>query len=92
MNTRKGRENLKNFPILLDSGCSPTIVMVRLVFFKLYPEKYTVMQWNMQAGNITTNIKVKVYFTLPSLSVKNSVTWKCHMDNSAKGRYHMILG
>ena len=55
-------------------------------------EKYSVMQWQTQDINITTNIKVKVDFTLPALSLTNVVTWKCHMDDSAKGRYDMILG
>ena len=50
------------------------------------------MQWNTQAGNITTNLKVNIYFTLPALSVKNVVTWDCRLDDSAKGRYYMILG
>ena len=31
-------------------------------------------------------------FTLPTLSVTNVVIWKCHLDDSAKGRYDMILG
>ena len=30
MNTRKSKERFKNFRILLDSGCSSTIVMERL--------------------------------------------------------------
>ena len=50
------------------------------------------MQWHMQAGNITTNFKAKVYFTLPTLSTTNDFTWKWHVDESAKGRYDMILG
>ena len=50
------------------------------------------MQWHMQAGNITTNIKVEVDFTLPELSFTDVVTWKCHVDESAKGRYDVILG
>ena len=48
------------------------------------------MQWNTQAGNITTNLKVKVYFTLPELNATNIVTWKCHVDDYAKGIYNMI--
>ena len=36
-------------------------------------EKYAVMQWPTQAINFITNIKVKVYFTLPALSMTNSV-------------------
>ena len=50
------------------------------------------MQWQTQTGNITTDFKVKVDFTLPKLSGKNVVTWKCHVDDSAKGKYGMILG
>ena len=90
MNTRKGRAKFKSFQVLLDSGCSSTIIMVRLVE-KLNPYKDAVMQWHAQAGNITTNLKVQIYFTLPALIAKNVVTWKCHMDDSSKGGYDMIL-
>ena len=48
------------------------------------PKKYAVMQWHKQAGNITTNIKVELDFTLPEISATNVVTWKCHVDDSAK--------
>ena len=49
VNTRKGRAKFKNFQIILDSGCSSTILMRRLVE-KLCPEKDAVMQWQRQAG------------------------------------------
>ena len=49
------------------------------------------MQWHTQAVNIITNISIKVYFTLPALSVTNVVTCKCHLGESTKGRYDMIL-
>ena len=50
------------------------------------------MQWHTQAGNITTNIKFEVDFTLPALGATNFVTWKCHEHDSDKGRCDMILG
>ena len=50
------------------------------------------MHWNTQAGNITTNLKVKIYFTLPALIATNFVTWNCHVYESVKGRCDMILG
>ena len=50
------------------------------------------MQFHTQAGNIPTDLKVEVDFTLPELSTTNVVTWKCHVDYSAKGIYDMILG
>ena len=91
MNTRKGKAKFKNFCILLDSECSYTIVMGRIIE-KLRLEKDTPMQWNTQAKDITTNIKVKVYFTLPTLSATNVSTWNFHVDDSAKDSYDMILG
>ena len=90
MNTRKGRAKFKKIYILLDSGCSSTILMGRLVK-RLGLEKDAPMQWITQAVDITTNIKVKVDFTLPALSATNAVTWNCHVDDSAKGRYDMVL-
>ena len=50
------------------------------------------MKCHTQAGNITTNLKVKIYFTIPELSATKIVMWNCHVDNSAKVRYYMILG
>ena len=91
MNTRKGKTRFKNFRIIFDSGCSYTIVTRRIIK-KLCPEKDTPMQWNTQAGNIKTNIKAKIDFTLPAISAKNVVTWNFHVDDSAKGRYDMTLG
>ena len=90
MNTRKGKSRFKNSQILLDSGCSSTIVMGRLVE-KLDPKKETAMQQYMQAGNITTNLKFEVDSTLSELIAMDVVTYKCHVDDSTKGRYKMIL-
>ena len=50
------------------------------------------MQWHTQGGNLTNNLKVKVYFTLPVLSTTNDMTWKFHVDDSYKDRYNMTLG
>ena len=72
MNTRHGRAKFKNFQIILDSVCSSTILMVKLVE-KLHPEKDDVMQWHTKAGYITNSHKVKLYFTLPTLSATNGV-------------------
>ena len=73
-NTRKRRTKFKNFRILLYSGCSYTIVVKRIV--ENYTLKYAVMQWQTQAGNITTNLNVKVDFTLSALSATNVVKCK----------------
>ena len=51
---------------------------------KLNTNKDAVMQWHTQEGNITTTIKVKIYFTLTELSATKTVTWNFHADESPK--------
>ena len=50
------------------------------------------VQCHTQARNITTNIKVKVDFILPTLSTINVMTWNFCVDESAQSIYDMILG
>ena len=59
---------------------------------KLNPIKGDVVQWHTQAGNITTNLRVKIDFTLPKLSATDFLTWNFHVDDSSKGRYDNFLG
>ena len=89
--TRKGIAKFNYFRILLDSRCSSTVVIVRLVK-NLSPRKYAVIQWHTLAVNITNNLKVEEDFTLLDISATNVLTWKCHVDDSSKGKYNMILG
>ena len=49
------------------------------------------MKWHMQTGNITTNTKVKIYLILPKFSAAKIVNQECHIDDSVKGIYDMIL-
>ena len=73
MNTQKGRETFKNFLILFHSGFGSTIV-IKILITKIDPIEDAVVQWHTQAVNITTNLKVKIYSTLPELSVTKVVT------------------
>ena len=50
------------------------------------------MQWQTQSGDFTTNMKVKIDLTLPEFITTVIVMWECHVYDSAKGRYDMILG
>ena len=50
------------------------------------------MQYHTQAGNITTNLKVKIDFPLPKLIATKISTWNFHVDDSTKSMYDMILG
>ena len=49
------------------------------------------MKWNTQAGFITANLNFKMDFTLPGFREKEILTCNFHVDDSAKGRYDIIL-
>ena len=71
INTSTSMSKYKNFQILLDSRFSSTII-IGLLTTKL--KKYDVMQWHTQADNLSTNLKVKIDFTLPEFSATKIVT------------------
>ena len=48
---------------------------MRRLLTKLKTKEYVVVQWHTQAGNITTNMKVKIYFNLYEFSATKIVTW-----------------
>ena len=50
------------------------------------------IRWHTQAVNIMTGLKVKIYLILPAINAANIVMWICHLGDSAKSRYYMILG
>ena len=91
MNTLEGRETFKKFRILLYSEFISTILIVRIIK-RLTPKEDNEIQWHTKSGSITTNTKVKKYFTLPELITTKIVMRNCHVDDSAKGIYNMILG
>ena len=74
----------------MDSGCSYTTIMVRIIQ-KLHHKEDDVMQWNTQAGKITTNLKFKIDFKLTEIRTTKIVMLYCHVYDSAKGGYDMIL-
>ena len=63
---------------------------MRRLITEINPKIDAVMQCNTQAGNVTTNLKVKIYLTFPKLSAKKIVPWNCHVDDAVKGKYDMI--
>ena len=67
MNKQNGRAKFNNFQILLDSRCSSKSLTGGLIT-EINTKEDDVIQWHTQSGGITTNIKVKMEFTLPELS------------------------
>ena len=52
MNTLSGREKFRNFRILLESGCSSTIVMGKMKS-KIKQKTSEINMWETQAGKFT---------------------------------------
>ena len=75
---------------MLDSGFSFRIVIIKITT-KLKTIKDTAVQWKIQAVDPITNLKVKIYFTLPEFSLTKVVTWEFHVYNSYKIRYYVIF-
>ena len=50
------------------------------------------MQCQAQAVNITTNLKVEIYFTLTDFSITIIMMQDWHVDDYTKGRCDMIMG
>ena len=70
MNTCRGRRKEEKKRILLNSGCSSTI-LTRTRTSKQLKTKDYVKQRKTQAGNIIIDQKVNIYIILPEFSVKN---------------------
>ena len=74
MNTCRVKSKFKNVRILLDGVLSSNILTRRLIT-RPKIKICCYMQFNTQEGNITTNMKVKIYFTLPKFASRTIVTW-----------------
>ena len=67
------------------------MILLRRLITKLKTKEDSVLQRKTQAGNLTTNLKVKTDFILPGFSATKILTWEFHVGNSTKGGYDMIL-
>ena len=47
--------------------------------------------WEIQADKFTTSKKINLDLCLPEFSAAKIVTWDFHVDDSAEGRYGIIL-
>ena len=59
---------------------------------KLEIKNDDVVQWYTQAGNLITDLKVKIYLSLSEFSTTKIMMWECHVDDSNKIRCNMSLG
>ena len=63
MNTHRVKAQLKNFWIWWDSRCRYMVEMTRLIK-NIKPKEGAVIQWKIQVGNNSADLKVKLDLTL----------------------------
>ena len=77
--------------ILLDFGCISDILN-GIMTQKLKYKPDTSTEWITQAGKFTAKSMANIYFNLTEFNATKIVTWKCHVDESTKGQYDVIIG
>ena len=90
INTRLGKSKFKKNRILLDNGCSGSIILEKIVH-KLCMQKDTTTNWIMKGGNFQTSQKCKTTFILTEFYENKSIEWNLHID-STPGPHDIILG
>ena len=85
MNIRSGKARFKNFQIILDSGRSSTIVVVKLTA-KIKSKETAKTMWETQAEKFKTTKKVNVDCCLSEFIATEKVMWKCHSDEATTGK------
>ena len=65
---------------------------MKSIITEIIPIRYDVIKFHTQTGHITTNLRVKIDFTSSKISATEILTWKFHVDDSAKDIYDMISG
>jgi hypothetical protein len=83
--------NPRTVKILLDSGASASIVQHRYVEKLHLKRQREPMKWTTAAGELSTNYKVDIAFSLPELHESRMVQWTVHVAESC-GNYDLILG
>ena len=93
---RKGgrkAKDLQRIRVLLDSGCSGTLVN-RSFVKKLAKTTTSKSNWTTKAGSFSTNRKVTCAFTMPEFDQGKDITWDMYVDESdyRLNSYDMIIG
>ena len=92
LNTSLGKPEPKTIKVLLDSGASESLVTAEHVKkLRARGSKTKPTTWTTPAGEMTTQSKVKVQFTLPELQENKLIEWNVHVVDNM-GAYDMIIG
>jgi GR25 family glycosyltransferase involved in LPS biosynthesis len=92
----KGQQSHKSgLLVLLDTGCSHSIVMSAAMAKKHVKWKRSTASFNMAAGQYLTNHMAKMLFTLLEFSELKILHWEFHLEPEKESQgtgYDMIIG
>ena len=77
----ESNEDFRRLKILLDSGCTATLINHSAVK-TLKTSKKKTTNWATKGGNFSTSGKCLANFTLPALHKHQVITWNCYIYTS----------
>ena len=75
----------------MDSGASASIIKYKNVEKLRLKQQQNPLKWKTAAGELSTNYKVAIEFSLPELHESRMVQWTVHVAKTC-GNYDLILG
>jgi hypothetical protein len=89
-----GKLPAKLVRVLIDTGCSKTIVKATKVPAALLTAKRTSkpIMWKTNGGDFYTKYEVPLTIILPEFSPSMEVKWSCAIDENPEASYDMIIG
>jgi len=91
LQTTLGKSNTTGIKILFDSGSTASHVK-RDKIKKLRVKKEKPQNWNTAAGQVSTNERCRVLFSLPELNDTRTIDWTMHVGTLENIQYDMIIG
>ena len=88
-----GSPPFKLHRVLIDTGCSKTLIKKEHVPPKLEPTRTTKqITWGTNGGKFVTHYEIPLTLILPEFSPSMEVQWSCAVDENPTSTYDMIIG
>jgi hypothetical protein len=88
-----GSPPVKLTRVLIDTGCSKTLIKMQYVPNSLSNAKKAMpITWSTNGGKVNTCYEVLLTIVLPEFSSSMEVQWSCAADENHNATYDMILG
>jgi len=94
-NSSDDEKPVKLYKVLVDTGCSCSIVRKDVLPTRLFDSRRTSKEtiWNTNGGTFLTKDDVPIVFTLPEFAPSKEITWTMAVDEAkVNHKYDMIIG